>query len=236
MNNPTDKLRATYDRTAAEYRKSDDLAVTGEDHKQICGVLRGICESFPHTIDVLSLGCGTGRDFSCLRNVRFLFGIDASEKMLEQAISPVNEKDAPMDRFLSHGDFNFYDPIPAAFDFIYCISTFGHGCELTIELALKIKRWLTPGGVFFFDVADSDGLPPCTKVRVRLRDWIYRRLPIVSQDYWNELTGSVPMWITSDKKILERLQQAGFKDIQITRRLSQMPCGEGWKLQVEARV
>lgn len=229
MTDPTDKLRATYDATAKQYRRDDEIAVTGEDHKQICGVLRGICESFPHPIDVLELGCGTGRQFHCLRNVEQLVGIDVSQGMLDQAEHPVHENDAPKERFLVQTNFHRYCDWDHSFDFIYAVGVFGHGCELTPSLAEKITRWLTPGGTFFFDVADADELSLFTRIRKRVKQWLILQFPVTSEDW-------PLMWLTNERQLRGLLQRAGFKRIEIARRMCQMPCGKGIKLQVKARV
>ena len=41
---------------------------------------------------------------------------------------------------------------PAQFDIIYCMGVFGSNCVFDEFLAQKIRTWLKPDGVFYFDV------------------------------------------------------------------------------------
>ena len=52
--------------------------------------LGGVCDRFDQPIDALDLGCGTGRYFWGLRNVKTLTGLDASAPMLEEARHPIH--------------------------------------------------------------------------------------------------------------------------------------------------
>ena len=52
--------------------------------------LRQVCDRFHHPIDVLDLGCGTGRYFWGCDNVRSLVGLDASAPMLAEARQPIH--------------------------------------------------------------------------------------------------------------------------------------------------
>ena len=64
------------DAYARRYRVHDDAIRDGELVTRFSGWLGGICDRFGRDIDVLDLGCGTGRYFHALRHVRRLVGID----------------------------------------------------------------------------------------------------------------------------------------------------------------
>src|ERR1044071_2412468 len=82
-------LKAAYRDASSSYRHDDEIAVATENHQRLNAQLRSVCESFPHPIDVLDVGCGTGRYFYCLANVRELTGVDITDEMLEAARNPV---------------------------------------------------------------------------------------------------------------------------------------------------
>jgi ubiquinone/menaquinone biosynthesis C-methylase UbiE len=69
---------------AAQYREADQQAKDTDAHAGKCAIVRALSESFGREIDVLDLGCGTGRYFHCVKNVRSLVGVDPSAHMLEQ--------------------------------------------------------------------------------------------------------------------------------------------------------
>jgi ubiquinone/menaquinone biosynthesis C-methylase UbiE len=71
------------------YRESDERGKTEESHTLKYNIIRELSSSFPYPINVLDLGCGTGRYFHCIKNAKCLVGVDASWHMLEQAKSPV---------------------------------------------------------------------------------------------------------------------------------------------------
>ncbi len=78
-----------------------------------------VCASFDRPIDALDIGCGTGRYFCALRNVRSLVGIDASAAMLEEARHPVNGDRITAGAIeLVHGDVMSHDFAPARFDLV----------------------------------------------------------------------------------------------------------------------
>jgi len=79
-----------YDEAYAErYRAHDEAPAPGAAAARLGAWLQALCERFPAPIEALDLGCGTGRYFGALRNVRRLVGIDASHPMLEWARRPV---------------------------------------------------------------------------------------------------------------------------------------------------
>src|SRR5437016_5033835 len=75
---------------AKRYRVHDDGFGAQGPYQHFVDWLQGICARIEPPIDVLDLGCGTGRYFWALRNVRHLVGIDASASMLREARQPLN--------------------------------------------------------------------------------------------------------------------------------------------------
>src|SRR4029077_19956601 len=69
---------------AREYRRHDEGLDKVAAYEMFCSWLRDVSLSFGRTIDVLDLGCGTGRYFCAVSNVRTLVGFDASPAMLEE--------------------------------------------------------------------------------------------------------------------------------------------------------
>ncbi len=83
------KAAELYDQRYAErYRAHDDTLTDSGPYLGFVEWLQRVCDKFRGPIDVLELGCGTGRYFSALRNVRNLVGLDASADMLAMARTP----------------------------------------------------------------------------------------------------------------------------------------------------
>lgn len=131
-------MRENYNKTAEQYRRDDEIDVTGEDHRQLCATLFEISSSFAKPARVLDIGCGTGRHFHCLANVEKLLGIDISQSMLDQARNPVKKDEAPDQIELACANFYDCDFPPGSFHFIYSIGVFGNGCAVTPELSGKV--------------------------------------------------------------------------------------------------
>src|SRR5690242_19224844 len=82
---------SVFDKTGARhYREVDESMLQSASHRHYCQVLGGLSAGFARKISVLDAGCGSGRFFHCLRNVRHLLGIDVSAHMLDQARDPVS--------------------------------------------------------------------------------------------------------------------------------------------------
>jgi ubiquinone/menaquinone biosynthesis C-methylase UbiE len=86
-----DRAASLYDADyARRYRHRDDELQAVRSNQDLIDWLGSVCERFNRPIDVLDLGCGTGRYFWGLRRVRTLTGLDASPAMLEEARHPVH--------------------------------------------------------------------------------------------------------------------------------------------------
>src|SRR3954452_23107439 len=88
-----ENVKASYREVAAKYRRDDEIEVTTEHHRHLRGILTTVSSSFGRPINVLDVGCGTGRYFYCLKNAHSLLGLDLSEEMLKIAEHPVREGD-----------------------------------------------------------------------------------------------------------------------------------------------
>src|SRR3569832_980308 len=82
-------LQQTYDRTAQNYRAQDEEHICGRDYHHVSKILRDVSGSFDREIQVLDMGCGTGRYFHAIKNARELIGLDISQQMLDAARHPV---------------------------------------------------------------------------------------------------------------------------------------------------
>jgi ubiquinone/menaquinone biosynthesis C-methylase UbiE len=225
-------MRRRYDESAHNYRHDDEVDVTGEDHQQIARRLLEICESFPYPIEALDIGCGTGRYFHALENVRKLVGLDVSEEMLERARNPVRAEELSAWQVeLRCGNFYKYEFPEASFDLIYAIGVFGNGCPITPEISRKLFGWLKPGGRLFFDVLDSKNLPGVQRVRKQLRSSLYLALPPKLQKEWDIRTGWPPMFMISRIALARAMRRAGFESVRIERRFMRLPLGDAWKHQ-----
>ena len=86
-----DRAASLYDAAyARRYRDRDNELEGARTNQALIDWLGSVCDRFDRPIDVLDLGCGTGRYFWGLRNARALTGIDASEAMLEEARRPIH--------------------------------------------------------------------------------------------------------------------------------------------------
>jgi len=136
---------------AARYRQADEDIRDGELVQTFGGWLRRLTESFRRDISVLDLGCGTGRYFWALRNVRELVGVDVSAPMLERARTPVNEAEVTAAHItLVQGDFLTQVFDAGRFDLVYSIGVLAEHSPLDDRIVSRVAQWLAPGGMFAF--------------------------------------------------------------------------------------
>jgi ubiquinone/menaquinone biosynthesis C-methylase UbiE len=225
-------MRSTYGSTARKYRDADELDVRGRDHCQICSVLQTLSASFAGQITVLDLGCGTGRFFHCLRNVRKLVGVDVSEEMLAAARHPVQGEEIEAEQIeLVCGNFYKLNFAPESFDLIYSVGVFGNGCAITRELLTKLHHWLKPSGRLFFDALDITGLKVLVRARKLAGAMAYSLLPARLQEWWVNRSGWLPLYPVSKRKLLQSLESSGFVNVEVHSRFCQLPMEWGRKLQ-----
>lgn len=225
-------LQNTYDRTARKYRAQDEEHVSGRDYQRISQVLRDVTSSFDREIRVLDLGCGTGRYFHCVQNASDLVGLDISQQMLDAARNPVRGDEVTARKVtLTKGDL-FSAKFPDGhFDFIYCLGVFGNGCALGRAAYARIRQWLAPGGMLFFDALDVSAMPLGRRIRKRAMARLYSLLPRSAKTRWVQQTGWPPFFGTNVQTLQSRLQKSGFEIEWITSRRSQLPAGPGFKIE-----
>ena len=136
---------------ARRYRECDDDLVDVGATRALADWLRELSARFGRPIDVLDLGCGTGRYFFALENVCRLVGIDASEAMLAEARRPPHEDLVRADSItLVRGDLLTCAFEAGEFDLVYSIGVLAEHAPLTRDLVERVRAWLKPGGRFAF--------------------------------------------------------------------------------------
>jgi ubiquinone/menaquinone biosynthesis C-methylase UbiE len=163
---------------ARRYRDWDDELQSAGSHQQLIDWLGRICDRFDHPIDVLDLGCGTGRYFWGLRNIKTLTGLDASAAMLEEARRPIHaERLSQTPVTLVHGDVMSHAFPAASFDLVYSIGVLAEHVPLDHALVERVWQWLKPGGRFAFTtIHPASSSVPKTMPR-RLASAAVRMLP-----------------------------------------------------------
>jgi SAM-dependent methyltransferase len=174
---------------ARAYREHDDELTESGVYGEFAAWLRGVGDAFGREIDVLDLGCGTGRYFSVLPNVRSLVGIDASPSMLAEARRPLHGDRVRADRVeLVEGDFLVHDFPAAGFDLVYSVGVLAEHSPLDERIVGRVVRWLRPGGRFAFTTVhpESPSIPRTLPRRIGcavepfaagpIRTWLRRRI------------------------------------------------------------
>lgn len=170
---------ALYDAAyARKYRERDDQLQQVASNQQLIDWLGQVCDRFAQPIDVLDLGCGTGRYFWGLRNVKTLVGLDASKPMLAEARHPIHaDLVAAMSVSLVHGDLASHEFAPASLDLVYSIGVLAEHVRLDEALIARVRRWLRPGGRFAFTTVhpESPSVPRTTTRRIG--EWALPLIP-----------------------------------------------------------
>ena len=141
---------------ARRYRAHDDDYVGGEVSRHLTDWLRDVSTLFAPPIDVLDLGCGTGRYFWALRGVGTLVGIDASPAMLAEARRPVHGDLLSAPVTLIEGDLVNHEFDAGRFDLVYSIGVLAEHVPLDQRVVQRVARWLKPGGRFAFTTVHPD--------------------------------------------------------------------------------
>lgn len=185
------RMEASYDKSVADtYRRNDQRDITTPASRQVISHLKYLSRLYPEKINVLDVGCGTGRFFHALENVNELTGIDLSEPMLISAKNPVNGDQLDVEDIkLLRSDYLSADLPQQSFDLIYAIGVFGHPAPINKQVLDHFYRHLAPGGSLFFTIAnrdDSKFKKMLRKGRLRLfTESIYDFLPNKIQGFLN---------------------------------------------------
>lgn len=150
------KAEALYDdQYARKYRDRDEQLQREATYLDFISWLQEICNRFRHPIDVLDLGCGTGRYFWGVHGARTLVGLDASAAMLAEARHPIrgDQISAPSIT-LVQGDLATHEFPDRSFDLVYSIGVLAEHVPLDRSLAARVARWVKPGGRFAFTTVD----------------------------------------------------------------------------------
>lgn len=149
-------MSALYDEPyARRYRDRDDELDAVGSYQELIEWLGSVCDRFAHPIDVLDLGCGTGRYFWGLHNVKTLTGLDASAPMLAEAKTPTHADRIRAQRIeLVNGDLSSQQFPRGSFDLVYSIGVLAEHVPLNRSLVERVSGWLKPGGRFAFTTVD----------------------------------------------------------------------------------
>lgn len=150
------EIRRSFDEEwSRHYRLLDDQE-TDPAFEHYGTLLRNLSSGFGKQIDALDVGCGTGRYFHYLRNIRRLVGIDLSPHMLEQARTPAFGSELEVGTIeLICGEVTSASFSEASFDLIYSVGAIGEYSPIDqthLELFLRLLR---PGGILFVTAVDA---------------------------------------------------------------------------------
>ena len=163
---------------ARRYRSRDNQLQTARSNQDLIDWLGRVCDRFDRTIDVLDLGCGTGRYFWGLRRVATLTGLDASAAMLEEARHPLQvERLAGVPITLVKGDLMAHAFAAASFDLVYSVGVLAEHVPLDRGVIDRVHGWLKPGGRFAFTTVHPDSSSVARTIQRRLAGAIVRMLP-----------------------------------------------------------
>ena len=153
---------------ARRYRQHDEELSHVEAYHAFCGWLSEVCARCRSPIDVLDLGCGTGRYFAALHGVNALVGLDASGPMLAEAANPVDaDRITAKTIQLIEGDVLTHDFEAGSFDLVYSIGVLAEHTPFDARIVANVSRWLRPGGRFAFTTVHPDSASiPRTTLRV----------------------------------------------------------------------
>jgi SAM-dependent methyltransferase len=205
------RASALYDAAyARRYRRHDDEFERSEPCRRFAEWLQQVCATFSEPIDVLDLGCGTGRYFWALRRVRELIGIDASPAMLNEARDPYQaDRISARSVKLVEGDLFGYDFGADRFDLVYSIGVLAEHVPFDDTVVRLIQRWLRPGGRFAFTTVHPDSPSIPLTLRRRIGHAVARVAPAPLRRRVHRRLAAGGLY--ADENRLEELLQSSFE-------------------------
>jgi SAM-dependent methyltransferase len=169
-----DRASALYDEAYAQrYRAQDEEFEQSGPCREFAVWLERVCRSLPAPIDVLDLGCGTGRYFWALQGVRNLVGIDASAAMLAQARTPYNAaRITAASVTLIQDDLFSHRFERGRFDLVYSIGVLAEHVPLDEQVVAAVADWLKPGGRFAFTTVHPASPSIPRTIARRVGEWL----------------------------------------------------------------
>ena len=152
--------------SAAIYRHADEVGKETDPHAGKCDIIKGLSRRFTGPIAVLDLGCGTGRYFHCIENLKHLVGVDPSHNMLVQARKPV--MGVTRNVRLVRSSLQEVAFARQSFDLAICVGVVGVWCPLEEPMLRRVAGMLRPTGVLFLTAVAHDPVPMTLKRRVAL--------------------------------------------------------------------
>jgi len=144
--------------------------------------LQRVCRSLAPPIDVLDLGCGTGRYFWALTGVRQLVGIDASAAMLAEARRPYNaERITASSITLIHDDLFSHQFERGRFDLVYSIGVLAEHVPFDEAVVAAVGDWLRPGGRFAFTTVHPASPSIPRPIGRRVGEWLASVAPPLAE-------------------------------------------------------
>lgn len=173
------RAESLYDRQYAQrYRHRDDELQQADTYQELVSWLGDVCRRFEQPIEVLDLGCGTGRYFWAVTNATTLTGIDASDDMLTEARNPVHADRIRVPSItLLKGDLAGHQFDAGSFDLIYSIGVLAEHVPLDAALVARVTQWLRPGGRFAFTTIHPDSPDVVRTPQRRLAGMLLPLLP-----------------------------------------------------------
>src|SRR5688500_3506889 len=153
-----ERAAALYDDAYAKrYRHHDDEL--DSSNLQLVSWLGGVCDRLDRQIDILHLGCGTGRDFWGSRRVNSLVGLAASAAMLEEARPPLHgDRLGGVPITLVRGDVMTQSFPASSFDRVYSIGVLAEHVPLDSSVVTRVHSWLRPSGRFAFTTVHPESV------------------------------------------------------------------------------
>lgn len=207
-------------RWSSLYRRGDDAATGHGSREHYCRILRDLTAGFGGggTV-VLDVGCGTGRYFHCLRNVRRLIGIDVSPHMLSEARRPVRGDEISIAEIdLRCCEIGSPDLPLAAFDVVYSVGVFGEYTPVNAALLRRFQDLLAPGGQLFFTAVETHSRfqMPENAEPTRSRRMLRRLFPLLPAAGRRAMNRAFSSCYLTEGELAGLLRNSGFASFQIT--------------------